>query len=94
MGTMSIWHWVIVLVIVLLLFGAKRLPDLASSLGKSIKGFKSAIKEEEGEQKAAEAQPTNVVQNQATPAATTTTGHTEPTSATQAQPQAHETPKA
>ena len=90
MGTMSIWHWVIVLVIVLLLFGAKRLPDLASSLGKSIKGFKSAIKEEEGEKPA---EPTQVVQNQATPASTTS-GHAEPTGTTQAQPQTHEAPKA
>jgi sec-independent protein translocase protein TatA len=94
MGSMSIWHWVIVLAIVLLLFGAKRLPDLASSLGKSIKGFKSAIKEEEGEQKAAEAQPTQVVQNQATPANTSTaqTGTAEASAQQQAHP--HEVPKA
>jgi sec-independent protein translocase protein TatA len=93
MGSMSIWHWVIVLAIVLLLFGAKRLPDLASSLGKSIKGFKSAIKEEEGEQKAADAQPTQVVQNQATPTSATAE-HTQPTSAPQPQAHPHEMPKA
>lgn len=79
MGTFSIWHWLIVLVIVLLLFGAKRLPDLASGLGKSIKNFKSAVKEEEGD-KAAEkpAEPTQVATNQPSNTQTTTnTTHTE-----------------
>jgi len=93
MGTTSVWHWLIVLVIVLLLFGAKRLPDLASSLGKSIKGFKNAVKEEEGEKPA---EPTQVVQNQATPANTTTNqaqaGAT--TQTTQAPAQPHDAPKA
>jgi sec-independent protein translocase protein TatA len=43
---LSGWELVIVLVIVLLLFGAKRLPDLASSLGRSIKEFRSATADE------------------------------------------------
>ncbi|MEY4504946.1 MAG: hypothetical protein RL154_1243 [Pseudomonadota bacterium] len=47
MGSMSIWHWVIVLVVVLLLFGAKRIPELASSLGSGIKNFKKSVKEDE-----------------------------------------------
>ncbi|WP_245700911.1 Sec-independent protein translocase subunit TatA [Sanguibacter gelidistatuariae] len=38
-------HWVVLLVIVLLLFGAKRLPDLAKSVGQSMKIFKKEIKE-------------------------------------------------
>ncbi|MDG4868239.1 Sec-independent protein translocase subunit TatA [Guyparkeria sp. 1SP6A2] len=46
MGTFSIWHWLIILAIVLLLFGTKRLKNLGSDLGGAIKGFKSAVKEE------------------------------------------------
>ena len=58
MGTFSIWHWLIILAIVLLLFGTKRLKNLGTDLGSAIKGFKSAVKEEsekdEEEQKRAE----------------------------------------
>ena len=43
------WEWVIILVIVVLLFGAKKLPELAGSLGKSIKEFRKATDEPEGE---------------------------------------------
>ena len=45
MGAMKPMHWVVLLVIVLLLFGAKRLPDLAKSVGQSLKIFKKEIKE-------------------------------------------------
>ena len=41
----SAWHVVIVLLVVVLLFGAKRLPDLAKSVGQSMKIFKSEIKD-------------------------------------------------
>jgi sec-independent protein translocase protein TatA len=57
MGSFSIWHWVIVLAIVLLLFGAKRIPELAKGLGSGIKNFKNAVKEDEAEAKTAEAKP-------------------------------------
>ena len=49
MGSFSIWHWVVVLLIVLLLFGAKRIPELAKGLGSGIKNFKNAVKEDETE---------------------------------------------
>lgn len=55
MGFTSIWHWVIVLVIVLLLFGAGKIPRLMGDLAKGVKAFKSGLKEEEvvsGEEKA------------------------------------------
>lgn len=45
MGAMRPWHWLVLLVVVLLLFGAKRLPDLAKSVGQSLKIFKKEIKE-------------------------------------------------
>ena len=44
-GRMGGWEWVILLVIVLLLFGAKRLPDLARSVGRSMKIFRSEVKD-------------------------------------------------
>ena len=47
MGTFSIWHWLIVLVIVLLLFGRDRIPKLAGDLARGIKEFKSGMKEED-----------------------------------------------
>ena len=43
----SIWQLVIILAIVLVLFGAKRLRNVGSDLGAAVKGFKSAVKEEE-----------------------------------------------
>ncbi len=46
MGTFSIWHWLIVLVIVLLLFGRDRIPKLAGDLAKGIKEFRSGMKED------------------------------------------------
>lgn len=46
MGSFSIIHWIIVLVIVLLVFGPKRLPDLAKALGESIREFKKAVDSE------------------------------------------------
>ncbi|WP_455198285.1 twin-arginine translocase TatA/TatE family subunit [Kaarinaea lacus] len=44
----SIWQLLIILAIVLLLFGAKRLRNVGSDLGSAVKGFKSAMNEEEG----------------------------------------------
>lgn len=44
------WEWLILLAIVLLLFGARRLPDLARSVGRSMRIFRSEVKEGEAEQ--------------------------------------------
>jgi sec-independent protein translocase protein TatA len=46
MGGFSIWHWLIVLVIVLLVFGTKKLRNMGSDLGGAVKNFKDAVKEE------------------------------------------------
>lgn len=43
MGEFSIYHWLIVLVIVILLFGARRIPDLLRGLGQGIRSFKEAL---------------------------------------------------
>ena len=46
MGFSSWSHWLIVLLIIVLLFGAKKIPELAKGLGSGIKNFKKAIKED------------------------------------------------
>ncbi len=46
MGTFSIWHWLIVLVVVLLLFGRGKIPTLMGDMAKGIKAFKAGMKEE------------------------------------------------
>ena len=45
MGTFSIWHWLIVLVIVMLVFGTKKLRNMGGDLGGAVKGFKDGMKE-------------------------------------------------
>lgn len=45
MGTFSIWHWLIVLVIVVLVFGTKKLKNIGSDLGGAVKGFKDGMKD-------------------------------------------------
>ncbi|KFI05372.1 Sec-independent protein translocase subunit TatA [Massilia sp. BSC265] len=47
MGSMSIWHWVIVLVVVMLIFGTKKISNIGGDLGKAVKGFKDGVKGEE-----------------------------------------------
>jgi sec-independent protein translocase protein TatA len=47
MGSFSIWHWLIVLAIVLVVFGTKRLRNVGSDLGGAVKGFKDAMREEQ-----------------------------------------------
>jgi sec-independent protein translocase protein TatA len=47
MGSFSIWHWLIVLVVVLLLFGRGKIPELMGDLAKGIKSFKKGMSEEE-----------------------------------------------
>jgi sec-independent protein translocase protein TatA len=46
MGSFSIWHWLIVLVIVLLVFGTKKLRNIGGDLGGAVKNFKEAMGEE------------------------------------------------
>ncbi|HEV7816538.1 MAG TPA: Sec-independent protein translocase subunit TatA [Janthinobacterium sp.] len=47
MGSLSIWHWLIVLVIVMLVFGTKKLGNMGSDIGKAVKGFKDGVKGDE-----------------------------------------------
>lgn len=45
MGSLSIWHWLIVLVIVVMVFGTKKLKNVGSDLGSAVKGFKDGMKD-------------------------------------------------
>ena len=47
MGTFSIWHWLIVLVVVLLLFGRGKIPELMGDVAKGIKSFKKGMGDDE-----------------------------------------------
>jgi sec-independent protein translocase protein TatA len=57
MGSLSIWHWLIVLVIIMLVFGTKKLRNIGSDLGGAVKGFKEGIKEGSADKPASEGQP-------------------------------------
>ena len=50
MGSFSIWHWLIVLLVVILIFGTKKLRNLGTDLGSAVKGFKDGMKSEEAQQ--------------------------------------------
>ncbi|MDR0529905.1 MAG: Sec-independent protein translocase subunit TatA [Zoogloeaceae bacterium] len=52
MGTFSIWHWLIVLIIVVLVFGTKKLRNIGEDLGGAVKGFKKGLREAEENEKA------------------------------------------
>ena len=45
MGSFSIWHWLIVLAVVLLIFGTKKLKNVGSDLGAAVKGFKDGVRD-------------------------------------------------
>lgn len=57
MGSMSIWHWLILLVIVMLLFGAGKVPKLMGDMAKGVKAFKEGLKEAEDSPKPSEPPP-------------------------------------
>lgn len=47
MGAFSIWHWLILLAVVVVLFGTSKLKNAGKDLGQAVKGFKDAVKEDE-----------------------------------------------
>ena len=47
MGSLSIWHWLIVLVVVMMVFGTKKLRNIGSDLGGAVKGFKDGMASDE-----------------------------------------------
>lgn len=71
MGSMSIWHWVIVALVILLLFGKGRISEMMGDLAKGIKSFKKGLAEEEAVTPSAVAPPSQVTQQPASTAART-----------------------
>jgi sec-independent protein translocase protein TatA len=57
MGSLSIWHWLIVLVIVMLIFGTKKLRNMGADLGGAVRGFKDGMREGGADKAADGAQP-------------------------------------
>ena len=57
MGSFSIWHWLIVLLVVILIFGTKKLRNLGTDLGGAVKGFKEGMKTEEDKNEKSEIPP-------------------------------------
>jgi len=55
MGSLSIWHWLIVLLVVVLIFGTKKLRNIGEDLGGAVKGFKDGMRGEEEAHKEAQA---------------------------------------
>jgi len=54
MGGLSLWHWLIVLVIVVLVFGTKRLGNVGKDLGEAVKGFKKGMRDGEDDKPSAQ----------------------------------------
>ena len=57
MGSFSIWHWLVVLAIVVIVFGTKKLRNMGGDLGGAIKNFKDSMKSESGEKEDETAKP-------------------------------------
>ncbi len=76
MGSFSIGHWLVILAVVVLLFGAKKIPELAKGVGQGIKDFKKAIKDDKENEAAAAAASVDKVEAKTetvvTPSATPT----------------------
>ncbi len=51
MGSFSIWHWLIVLIVVVLIFGTKKLGNIGKDVGSAVKGFKDGMKPDEEKSK-------------------------------------------
>lgn len=47
MGSLSIWHWLVVLLIVVMIFGTNKLKNIGKDAGEAVKGFKDALNNEE-----------------------------------------------
>lgn len=64
MGSFSIWHWLIVLVIVILVFGTKKLKNIGSDVGGAVKNFKDAMKEEGAPGQISQSDNTNTIEGE------------------------------
>ncbi len=65
MGSFSIWHWLIVLVIVLLLFGRDKIPKLMGDMAKGVREFKKGLKDEDKADAAADPAERKTIEGEA-----------------------------
>jgi sec-independent protein translocase protein TatA len=68
MGSFSIWHWIIVIVVVLLLFGRNKISDLMGDVAQGIKAFKRGISEDDKTAENKPAEPPKTIDHQTPPA--------------------------
>lgn len=66
MGSFSIWHWLIVLLVVVLIFGTKKLRNIGSDVGGAVKNFKDAMKEEKSSPKLDDPSTSQTVEGEVT----------------------------
>ena len=71
MGSFSIWHWLVVLLIVVLIFGTKKLKNMGSDLGGAVKGFKDGVRDGSADAADPAVQPPQQVASQKTSDANT-----------------------
>jgi sec-independent protein translocase protein TatA len=75
MGELSVWHWLVVAAVVVVLFGSRKLPDAARSIGRSLRIFKSEMRElRDDEQPNAQARQTVIEGGTVTPGPGPATG--------------------
>ena len=69
MGGLSIWHWLIIIVVVVLIFGTKKLPNIGGDLAAAIKNFRKGMQDDDDKTDAAQlkADPPSAQQGQSTP---------------------------
>ena len=65
MGSLSIWHWIVVIVVVLLLFGRNKISDLMGDVAQGIKAFKKGMAEDEKPADTAKSEPGKTIDHQA-----------------------------
>lgn len=66
MGGLSIWHWLIVLLVVILIFGTKKLRNIGSDLGGAVKNFKEGVRDDEPKQAQENGQGGKVIEGEVT----------------------------
>ena len=75
MGSFSIWHWIVVGIVVMLLFGRGKISELMGDVAKGIKSFKKGMSDDEAETAAAKpAEPAKIIEDQRAPGVQTPAG--------------------
>lgn len=67
MGSFSLWHWLIVLLIIVLVFGTKKLRNIGADLGGAVRDFKDGMRDEKSAEAAPQAAPAQISQASAAP---------------------------